>query len=68
MTGEWRELHNEDVYILYSIVDTGKEEMGRTCRALERGDVHITFCWKTCKEETACKKCRCNLEQGCTNF
>jgi len=50
ITGEWRKLHNEELYDLYCstnitmVKKNKKNEMGWAC-GMDRGEVHTVFCW-----------------------
>ena len=52
-TGEWRGLHNEEVYCLCSAQNTTrkKKEMGGACSMCrKKGEVYTAFWWENLRE------------------
>jgi hypothetical protein len=50
VAGEWRELHNEVLYALYSPNNIKKNEMGGACSADGGGEACIGFWWGNLRE------------------
>ena len=57
VTGEWRRLHNDELYALYSslnviwVIKSGRLRWAGNAALMGRGEVHTRFWWGNLREE-----------------